>query len=587
MGPADMRRVTAAAAVVIAVLIAAPSGPAMAHPLGNFTVNHLNTLTVEPNRLIDDVVVDAAEIPSAQRRADVDTDGNGDVTVAERQAHADNECSVFAESVSGTADSAPLAFEVVEASFVYVEGQAGLESSRLQCRLVADFTRSVGDGGPTRIEFVERYEPGRVGWREINAIGVGVGLVDPPVPSSSVTDGLSSYPEDLLESPLDVREVVLNISPDISPGAAPDDGDNATEARDSLVASRPSVLGGFVERVQDTFDDMLGRDDLTLGVGLLAVGLALVLGASHALLPGHGKTVMAAYIAGRQGSARDAVLVGATVTATHTGGVLLLGLGLTISTALAGETVLSWLGVISGLMIAALGVALLVSAARRREPALFGHGHVHGPGGHTHGPAEHALRRAVAVGARGANTAEQAGDTLVEHDHHDHHDHCDHEHQHGHGDHDHGDHDHGHDHGDHGHGHEHDHEHGDHGDHGHDHHGHGTARVSRRGLVGMGVAGGLVPSPSALIVLLSAIALGRTWFGVLLVIAYGAGMAIVLTLAGIMLVKVRDRYEERIESANGRVAGTLRRWGLLAPYLTAALVLVVGLGLAVRSFTAL
>jgi nickel/cobalt transporter (NicO) family protein len=103
----------------------------------------------------------------------------------------------------------------------------------------------------------------------------------------------------------------------------------------------------------------------------------------------------------------------------------------------------------------------------------------------------------------------------------------------------------------------------------------------------MGVAGGLVPSPSALIVLLSAIALGRTWFGVLLVIAYGAGMAIVLTMAGIMLVKVRDRYEDRIASADGRAAGALRNWGRLAPYLTAALVLVVGLGLAVRSFSTL
>ena len=94
----------------------------------------------------------------------------------------------------------------------------------------------------------------------------------------------------------------------------------------------------------------------------------------------------------------------------------------------------------------------------------------------------------------------------------------------------------------------------------------------------MGVAGGLVPSPSALIVLLSAIALGRTWFCIVLVIGYGVGMAFVLTLAGILLVKVRDRYQERMESAEGRVASGLRRWGVLAPYLTAGLVLVVGLG---------
>ena len=136
----------------------------------------------------------------------------------------------------------------------------------------------------------------------------------------------------------------------------------------------------------DTFDDLIGRRDLTLGVGLLAIALALVLGASHALLPGHGKTVMAAYIAGRQGSVRDAVIVGATVTGTHTGGVLVLGLALTLSTSLAGETVLGWLGVASGVLVAVLGVGLLLSAARHRGTGLFGHGHTHGYrfGGHTH-----------------------------------------------------------------------------------------------------------------------------------------------------------------------------------------------------------
>ena len=97
----------------------------------------------------------------------------------------------------------------------------------------------------------------------------------------------------------------------------------------------------------------------------------------------------------------------------------------------------------------------------------------------------------------------------------------------------------------------------------------------------MGVAGGLVPSPSALVVLLSAIALGRTVFGVVLVIAYGAGMAGTLTLAGVLLVRVRDRYAERRRA--GRGSALVRRWGRLAPFATASLVVIVGLGLAVRS----
>jgi ABC-type nickel/cobalt efflux system permease component RcnA len=99
----------------------------------------------------------------------------------------------------------------------------------------------------------------------------------------------------------------------------------------------------------------------------------------------------------------------------------------------------------------------------------------------------------------------------------------------------------------------------------------------------MGVAGGLVPSPSALIVLLSAIALGRTAFGVLLVFGYGLGMAATLTAAGLFLVRVRDRYRRRRAQDRGRAEALARRWTAIIPYSTAALVMVVGIGLAIRS----
>ena len=109
--------------------------------------------------------------------------------------------------------------------------------------------------------------------------------------------------------------------------------------------------------------------------------------------------------------------------------------------------------------------------------------------------------------------------------------------------------------------------------------------MSRRGLVGMGIAGGLVPSPSALVVLLSAIALGRTVFGIVLVIGYGVGMAGTLTIAGVLLVRVRDRFQQRLSSEPTRLRGAAAGWLRLAPYLTATLVFVVGLGLALRSLS--
>lgn len=521
------RRVVALALAAVGVMSLLPAGTATAHPLGNFSVSHLSRLVIDADAITVDVIIDAAEIPTSQDRGLVDTSADGIVDDTERETYAQAECDRFAESASLRLDGAPLLMTAVSWAFDDEDGQAGLKTSRLDCAFTAAVPAGFGRA-VQQLEFEDGYRPGRVGWHEINAVGVGVGIVDSPVPTESVTNGLRSYPEDLLQSPLDVREVVLAVGPGgdrvtDAPDAFDDEQSTAADARDSLVASRPGWLGGFVDGVQDTFEEMIGRRDLTLGVGMLAIGLSLVLGASHALLPGHGKTVMAAYIAGRQGSARDAVLVGATVTLTHTGGVLLLGLGLTISTALAGETVLSWLGVASGLLIAGLGVALLVNAVRRRDEGWFGHGHHHhGPGGHTH-------------------------------DHDDHHESHGHDHAH---------------------------------DHGHDH-GHAPERVSRSGLVGMGVAGGLVPSPSALIVLLSAIALGRTWFGIVLVLGYGIGMAAVLTLAGIALVRVRDRLQRRSSATEGTVSRAAARWGRIVPYMTAALVLVVGAGLAVRSFVTL
>jgi len=257
-------------------------------------------------------------------------------------------------------------------------------------------------------------------------------------------------------------------------------------------------------------------------------------------------------------------MVGATVTATHTGGVLVLGLALTLSTSLAGESVLAYLGIISGLMIAVLGASLWRGVLRRRSSddvdgahghhhghSHGGHGHSHGFGhshshgfshGHSHG-LDHAHEGSVATLARPAKDVARPDADLVaagwsavalaEPALH-------------------------------------------------------TPRpeivpVSRRGLIGMGIAGGLVPSPSALVVLLSAIALGRTIFGVVLVIGYGAGMAGTLTLAGVLLVRIRDRTRHRLGAASGRLRSLANRWTAIAPHLTAALVLVVGLGLALRS----
>lgn len=95
----------------------------------------------------------------------------------------------------------------------------------------------------------------------------------------------------------------------------------------------------------------------------------------------------------------------------------------------------------------------------------------------------------------------------------------------------------------------------------------------------MGFAGGLVPSPSALVVLLGAIALGRAWFGVLVIAAYGIGMALTLVIAGLLLARLRDRLERLLTPDRPRLLVGAR----MLPGLTAALVLIGGVVLVARA----
>jgi ABC-type nickel/cobalt efflux system permease component RcnA len=491
-------------AALVVLPLTAP--PAQAHPLGNFTVNHYNGLTLTPDHIEMLAIVDSAEIPTQQAKPGIDTDRDGDMSPEELAVHADEQCPTLTRSLTADVDGAPLAWQVVDTRAETVPGQAGLPTLRLTCRLRAgaDLTE------PSTVSFTDGYRTERIGWREITATGDGVRLPDAPVPSESVSDELRTYPEDLLSSPLDVRAVTLATEPGAGGGtsgaAVPRLG--GTDPFSRLVAAGDRQL-----------DDFIGRSELTPLVGVLAVLLAVLLGAGHAVLPGHGKTVMAAYLAGRRGRPRDAIVVG------HTAGVLVLGLVLTASTAIAGEQALRVLGIISGLLIAGVGVFLLLGALRDRR---------------TSQPPELAVvHSAQALHAAPGASAEAHG--------------------------------HGHEHG-HEHAHEHGHRHGHSHEHGHSH-GHG-----RRGLFGIGVAGGLVPSPSALIVLLGSVALGRTVFGVLLVLAYGVGMAGTLTAVGLLLVRVRGQLD-RLGVRQGGAAARALGW---LPTATALLVLLVGLGLVVR-----
>ncbi|HXJ35982.1 MAG TPA: sulfite exporter TauE/SafE family protein [Candidatus Eisenbacteria bacterium] len=229
-----------------------------------------------------------------------------------------------------------------------------------------------------------------------------------------------------------------------------------------------------------------------------ALLVALVLGAFHALTPGHGKTIVGAYLVGARGTWRHAVFLGLVVTATHTLGVYVLGLATLVASAwVLPERLLPWMSAVSGLLVVAVGASLLRS---RLETALHGHPHDHG------------------------------------HHHHHHHD-------------------------------------GEH-DHGHSHVPPADAAPTARNLLALGVSGGILPCPSALVVMLGAIALGRTAFGLVLILAFSAGLAAVLTTIGLALVYARGLFDRL--PIDGRVARYM-------PVASAAVISLAGLAILVEA----
>ena len=423
-----------------------------------------------------------AEIPTFQTRQAVDADHDGTVSPAEAAAWRDRECPQLAAGLRATLDGQPVALAVTGSALTFPEGVGGLETLRLECALAAPLP-APGQAGRS-LTYTDTNHQGRVGWREITAVGDRTTLDSTDVPTTSTSSRLTAYPDDQLSSPLDQRTATLRFHP----GGPPAPGGPGT----SVGAGR-----GGVDRATAAFTALVGERSLSPGFAVVALLLAVGLGAAHALAPGHGKTVMAAYLVGLRGTLRQAATIGATVTLTHTAGVLLLGLVLTTSRAVASERVYPWLGLASGLLLAVVGVGLLVRART-------GHHHPHG-------------------------------------DHHTHEG---------------GEHDHGHDH----------------------HHPHAHPRpLGRRGLVALGLAGGLVPSPSAVVVLLGGIALGQAWFGVALVLAYGLGMAATLTGVGLLLAHLRTRMDRRLHLPAGSL---LARAGRLLPAVTASVIVAVGLALA-------
>ena len=585
----------ARAVLASVVLLAVTASIALAHPLGNFTINHYAGIRVEPDRIRLDVVIDEAEIPTFQVTQGLDTDGDGTLSAAEIAGVPVPRCLEVAAGLRLSVDDATRPLVLGAAGVRFPPGNGGLPTMRLVCEL--ESAGAVPDGA--RIAFRDDFESARIGWREITAVASGMTIASPGVAATSESARLTAYPVSLAAAP-DVRELTLDVRtgggilpdvpvPDAAPvgpvtvapaGSGPASGEPVTGPNAGGAASLvggvsaapgPADVGGAtgiaaVPSGADALPDVLRRAPVDPALVLVSLLVAAALGAGHALTPGHGKTLMAAYLVGTRGTRVHALGLGLTVSVTHTIGILALAMVvLAAESALPADLVVRVAPVVAAGSIVVVGSWMLVGELRRRaatRPASAGET-THA--GHAHGDHDH------------------ADDGHVHADHADHAEGHVHAQAHGH-DHD----DHRHD-AAHVHGHPHPHEPADSASELHRHglvpHRHLPAAPADgpmrwRSLAVLGLAGGLIPSANALLILLGTIAAGRPAWGVVLVAAFGVGMAGVMAGLGLVVVQARsllDRAPGSLPFAAGR---------RLVPLAASLVVLAFGLVLSAEAIGA-
>ena len=277
---------------------------------------------------------------------------------AERESYLDGKLSEITPALHLFAGSTALTLRPTAQSLALVPGQAGLETTRIEATFVADLPSTASDAG--QLTFRNDYASDRLGWREIVvANGPDVSIDNSAALAVDQSNALRVYPNDLLSSPLDERTVTVAYQ--LSPGAPASTGERAP------IGSGPAGIGQRLEEI-------VNGGTLSTGGLLLALLAAAGWGAVHALSPGHGKTVVGAYLVGSRGTPRHALFLGLTVTITHTAGVIALGLVILFaSRTILPEQLYPWLSLVSGLLVAVLGLTIL----RQRLMGLPAFGHHH------------------------------------------------------------------------------------------------------------------------------------------------------------------------------------------------------------------
>lgn len=441
-------------AIIVVCLFWMPE--ADAHPLGNFTINHYAGVQVATDGVGIDYVLDMAEIPAFQEINHLDTNRDRKAEPVETVQYPEQKCQEVNSHLELLIDKHLQALSLVKSTVEFPPGVGGLSTLRLSCNFQGSMELV---GANQLIEFEDKFYPQRLGWREITVAANGV-PIQGSFTSNSITNRLRDYPTELLSSPLDQRRIDFKLNPSLT---------SSEQAPPPEVKSSSRLDNALTGRSNDIFTSLITQENHNFLTILIALAIAFLWGGLHALSPGHGKTIVGAYLVGSRSNAKHALFLGLTVTVTHTASIFLLGL-VTLGTSqfVLTEQLYPWLSVISGLLVIGIGLNLFISR-------LQGHSHDHEHENHQHS-----------------------------HDHHHHHHHHEHSHLPPHGD---------------------------------------VSSMKWSSLLALGISGGLLPCPSALVVLLSAIAMGRVGFGLALVSAFSLGLAAVLTGIGLMLVYAKNRFE--------------------------------------------
>jgi len=513
--------------------------------MGNFSISHYAQITVDVRSVKILYLLDFAEIPTYQDiRQYGFTPKSDDPTLA---LYLSKQAELLKAGITVDDSGTPLQLICVSQQARFTEGAGGLPTMKIGFVYRIILPAATG-GSSHKLTYADSNYAGHSGWKEVIAASErGVAILNSSAPGTDRSQQLSNYPTDLLNSPpqqisatiefsalatnpqnrtrketVDVRDnkivaagsALTNARPrPHSPTISPSSTQPLTHEKSSVELPVHDEQAAIPLRAnaqstpRSRFTQLIStREALSFWVLVSAAFIAAGLGAMHALEPGHGKTLVAAYLVGSRGRARHAVLLGFVVTAAHTAGVYLLGvIALYASRYIVPEQLYPWLGAISGLTVTGLGLLIFL---RHLTGETREHSHVAGQ------PHAHWFSSMLNKWAP-RKPALIAGDESGK-------------------------------------------------------------PISLGQLCALGITGGIVPCPAALVVLLSAFSLHRIGFGLFLITAFSLGLALVLVAVGLVMV-----YAKHVLSRVGS-AGLLQRY---LPLLSSAFMVILGIGIGVSAFS--